>query len=139
MLCTVDLQFCLMAVGEFDKNVFETRSERTDFRDGDAAIRKRAAKVVEIKMIVDERMNRLTKDCRAANAGEFANGAKSASDFRSGDFDSQSSCRLDFGKFAKRIGRAIGDKLSVVNVSDVAAAFGFIHVMSCDEKCDAVA
>ena len=46
---------------------------------------------------------------------------------------------LHIGKLAERIGRAIGDELAVINVGDVAAAFGFVHVMRGDEKRDAVA
>src|SRR5215475_8848573 len=89
-------------------------------------------------MVVDERMNRLAEDCGAANAGEFAGGAKSASDFGRGDLDAQRAGGLDFGKFAKRVGRAVGDEFAVIDVGDVAAAFGFVHVVRGDEKSDAV-
>ena len=46
--------------------------------------------------------------------------------------------RLNVGKFAKRIGRAVGDQLAVINVGDVAAALRFVHVVRGDEKSDAV-
>jgi len=42
------------------------------------------------------------------------------------------------GEFAKRIGRAVGDELSVVDIGDMAAALGFVHVVSGDEEGDAM-
>ncbi len=46
---------------------------------------------------------------------------------------------LHVGKQLEFRGRAIGDELAVVNVGDVAAAFGFVHVVRGDEKSDALA
>src|SRR5260370_696041 len=90
-------------------------------------------------MILDERMNRLAEDGRAADPGEMAGEAKRAGNFGRGDFHAQGPRRLNVRKFAERIGRAIGNDLAVVNVGHVAAALGFIHVVSGYEKSDAVA
>src|SRR5882724_13194196 len=138
MLFTFGLQHCLMLVGQLDKNVFQAGRKRSNFGDGNTFVFEATAQTIERKIVVNESVNRLAKDCGAANAGKFAGGAQSASDFRRGYFDAHRARRLDFGKFAKRIGRAVGDKLAVINVSDVAAAFGFVHVVRCDEKSDAL-
>ena len=45
---------------------------------------------------------------------------------------------LHVGKFAEGVGRAVGDDFAEIDVGDVAAALGFVHVMSGDEKGDAV-
>src|SRR5713226_7855905 len=46
--------------------------------------------------------------------------------------------RLHVGKLAERAGSTVGDELAVINVGDVAAALGFVHVVSGDEEGDAV-
>jgi len=46
---------------------------------------------------------------------------------------------LHIGKLAKGIGSAIGYEAAEINVGDVAAALGFVHVMGGDEEGDAVA
>ena len=90
-------------------------------------------------MIIDERVDGLSENGGAADAGNLASEAQRARDFGRGDFDAHRAGRLDFGKLAQGIGRAVGDQLAVVNVRDVAAAFGFIHVVRGDEERDAVA
>src|SRR5712664_1900888 len=127
-----------MLVGEFDKDVFEAGSERTNFCDGDAVSQELLAKIVEIEMVLDERMDGLSENGGAADAGEVTREAERARDFRSGDFDAQRAGRLNVREFTQRIGRAVGDELSVINVGDVAAALGLVHVMGGDEKRDAM-
>src|SRR6202008_1139569 len=39
----------------------------------------------------------------------------------------------------ERVGRAVGDQLAEINVGDVAAALGFVHVVGGDKKGDSVA
>src|SRR5882724_3486404 len=138
MLFTFGLQHCLMLVGQLDKNVFQAGRKRANFADGNTFVFEAAAQSIERKIVVNESVNRLAKNCGAANAGEFAGGAQSPSDFRRGDFDAHRARRLDFGEFAKRIGRAVGYELAIINVSNMAAAFGFVHVVRCDEKSDAL-
>src|SRR5258708_34572152 len=128
-----------MLVGEFDENVFEAGSERANLGDSDAVFQELVAEVVEIEMIIDERMDGLSENGGAANAGEMARETERARNFRCGDFDAQCALRLDVRKLAERIGRPIGNELAEINVSDVAAAFGLVHVMRGDEKGDAVA
>src|SRR5260370_15451380 len=128
-----------MLVGEFDKDVFEAGSERTNFCDGDAVSQELSAEHVKIEMVLDERVDGLTENGGAADAGEVTRESERARDFRSGDFDAQRAGRLNVREFTQRIGRAVGDELSVINVGDVAAALGLVHVMGGDEKRDAMA
>src|SRR5215470_11179582 len=139
MLVTGGLQERLVLVGELDEDVLKAWSERANFGDGDAVLQKLLAKLVEIEVIVDERVDRLSKDGGAANAGDLAREAQSAGDFRRGDFDAQCALRLNVRKLAQRIGCAIGDELAVVDVRDVAATFRFVHIVRSDKKSDAVA
>src|SRR5260370_41387698 len=128
-----------MLVGELDEDVFEAGSEWTDFGDGNPVFQKLFAEIVKIKMILDESMDGLPENGGATNAGEMAREAKRARDFGSGDFHAQRAVRLHVGKLAKRIGRAVGDELAVINIGDVAAALGFVHLVRGHEKRGAVA
>src|ERR1700722_18414114 len=83
-------------------------------------------------------MDGLAKNSGAANARDLAGEAKRASDFGRRDFHADRSRRLNVRKFAQRIGRAVGNNLAVINVSDVAAALGFVHVVRGDEESDAM-
>src|SRR5260370_35694947 len=139
MLRTSGLQQRLMLVGEFDEDILEAGSERANLGEGKILFEKLVAEVVEITMIVDERMNGLPEDGGAANAGNLARETKRARNFRRGDFDAQRALRLDVGELAERIGCPLGDELAVVNVSDVAAALGFVPVMRGYEQGDAMA
>jgi len=63
------------------------------------------AKVVEITMIVDERMNGLSEDGGAANAGNVARETERARNFRRGDFDAQSAyCGWTSGSSRSELG-----------------------------------
>jgi len=126
-------------VGEFDEDVFEAGSEGANFGDRDAVLQELFAEIVKIEPVFDQRMNGLAEDRRAADAGEVTREAQRASDLGRRDFDSQRAGRLDVGKLPKGIGRAVGDQFAVVNVGNVAAALGFVHVVRGDEEGDAVA
>src|SRR5579859_260362 len=138
MLRTFFLRLRLMLVGELDEDVFQTGRERANFGDGDILFFKVPAKKFERKIVVNEGVDGLTENGGAANAGKRASGAQRACDFGRGDFDAQRSLRLNFGKFAEGIGCAVGDELAVINVGNVAATLGFVHVVGCDEKSDAL-
>src|SRR5579859_2109953 len=138
MLFTLGLQFCLMLVGQLDENVFEARSQWTNFGDGNVLLLKPLTKIIETQAVFNQGMDRLTEDRGAANARKLSCGAQSASDFGRSDFDAHRSRRLDFRKLAKSIRRAVGDELAVVDVGDMAATLGFVHVMSRDKKSDAL-
>src|SRR6266581_9789256 len=138
MLGMGGLQQGLMLVGELDENVFEAGSERANFCDGDAVFQKLFAEIVEVEMILDERMDGLSENGGAADSRDLAGEAKRAGDLGSGDFDAQRPVRLNVGQLAERIGRAVSDELAVINVGDVAAALGFVHVVGGDEEGDAV-
>src|SRR5467141_3328365 len=138
MLCTGGLQQSLMLVGELDEDVFEAGSERTNLCDGNAVLHELFAEIVEIETVFDKRVDGLPENGCAAYAGEATRKSKSARDFRGGDFNAQRAGGLDVREFAKRIGRAVGDELAVINVGDVTAALGFVHVVSGDKKRDAM-
>src|SRR6266849_3920505 len=138
-LDTNALHLALVLVGELNENVFETGSERANLTDGDSIFEELLAEIVEIEMVFDQRMNGLAKNGGAANTGNLPGEAQSARDFRSGDFHAHGALRLDVGELAQRTGRAVCDEFAVVDVGDVAAALGFVHVMGGDEKGDAVA
>src|SRR6266478_4418557 len=127
-----------MLVGEFDEDVLEAWSERTNFGDGDAVFQELFTEIVEIEMVFDERMDGLPENGGAADAGEVTREAQSAGNFRRGDFHAQCAMGLNVWKFAERIGRTVGDEPAEVNVGDMAAALGFVHVVSGDEEGDAV-
>ena len=95
---------------------------------------------MQIDVIVDQRVNRIARklwrcECpasvRAIRSACVTCGVVISTRYRS--------LGPHFGKFAQGIRRAIGDQLAVINVSDVAATFRFIHVMRRDEKRDAMA
>src|SRR5262249_32785364 len=85
-----------------------------------------------------EGVNRLAKNGGAADSGKFASRAQSACDFGCGDFNAKGTMRLDFREFAERIRRAVGDELAIINVGNVTATFGFVHVVCGDEESDPV-
>src|SRR6266446_8459523 len=70
--------------------------------------------------------------------GEGTREAEGAGNFRRSDFNAQCALRLNVGEFAERVGRTVGDELAEINVGDVAATLGFVHVVSGDEEGDAV-
>src|SRR6266849_9161574 len=83
-------------------------------------------------------MDGLSENSGVADAGDLPGEAKCARDFGSGDFNAQRAVGLDFGKLPQGIRCAVGDNLAEINVSDMVAALGFIHVVRGDEKRDAV-
>src|SRR5260370_17058376 len=83
-----------MLVGEFHEDVLEDGSERANLGDSDAVFQELVAEVVEIEMIVNERMNGLSENGGAANAGEMARETERARNFRRGDFDAQRALTL---------------------------------------------
>src|SRR5215470_238975 len=138
MLPTASLQLPLMLVGKLDEDVFQAGSQGANLSYGNAALQEQIPQVVEIEIVVHEGVDGLAKNGCAADAGKFTSRAQSACDFGSGDFDAKRTMWLDFGELAERIRGAIGDELAVINVGDMAAAFGFIHVVRRDKKCNAM-
>src|SRR5713101_141890 len=136
---TDGLRFRLVLVGQLDENIFEAGSKRANLADRDSVFKELLAKVVEIEMFFDKRVDGLAKNGGAANAGKLPGEAQGAGDFRRSDFDAHGAVRLHVREFAERIGSAVGDEPAVINVGDVAATLGFVHVMRGDEEGDAVA
>ena len=127
-----------MLISEFHENVFQAGSERSNLGNGNAVFQKLFLKIVKIEVVIDKGMDGLAKNSRAANAGYLAGEAKRARDFRSRNFHTYRSRRLNVRKFAKRIWRSVSDDPAVINVRDVAATFGFVHVVCGHEKSDAM-
>src|SRR5229473_5066398 len=133
------LRFRLVLVGQLDENIFKARSKRANFADGDSVFEKLLAQIVEVEMLFHQRVNGLAENRGAANAGELPGEAQGAGDLGRGDFDAHGAVRLHVRQFTERIGSAVGDEAAVIDVGDVAAALGFVHVVRGDEKRDAVA
>src|SRR5260370_35192526 len=83
-------------------------------------------------------MEGLAEDRGAADAEESAGDAQGSSYFGRSDFHSIGARGLHVGQFAQGIWRAVGDELAVINVGDVVAALGLIHVVRGDKKRDPV-
>src|ERR1700757_1569455 len=124
--------------GELDEDVFEAGSKRTNFGDHDVVFQELRAKVFEIKIVIDQGVNRLAKDRRTANAGDCARGSQGTRDLGSRNFHAIRSLRLHLRKLAKVIGRAVGDDFAEVDVGHMTAAFRLVHVMSGYKEGDAV-
>src|ERR1700694_5221125 len=91
------LQHSLMLVGELDEDVFEAGSEGANFRDGDAILQELLAEVVEVVVVVDQRMDGLPENGGGADARNLARETKRACDFRRSDFNAQGALRLNIG------------------------------------------
>src|SRR5437879_4229904 len=65
------LRLCLVFVRQLHENVLEARLERTNVSHGNSIFKELLAKVVEVEMFVDERVNRLAENCGATNAGKL--------------------------------------------------------------------
>src|SRR5690242_10310884 len=134
MLFTVGLHLCLMLVGKLDENIFQARRERANLRHDDALFQQIGTKSFEIKAIVDQPMDRLPENRGAANSGKSSYSAQRAGNFRRRNFHANRALWLNFGKLAQSIWRAVRDQLTVVDVGNVAAALGFVHVVRRDKK-----
>jgi len=93
---------------------------------------------VKVEVVIDQRMDGLAKNSCAANSGYLASESQRARDFRSRNFHSYRSRRLDVWKFTKRVGRSVGNDLPVIDVCNVTTTFRFVHVVGGHEKSDAV-
>src|SRR5260370_36566220 len=116
-----------MLVGELDEDVFEAGSERTNLSDGNPVFQELVAEIVEIEMVFDKRVDGLTENGGAADAGEVAREAQRTRGFRSRDFNAQRAGRLVGRKLAKRMGCAVGEELGVINVGDGPSPLSCIH------------
>src|SRR5579859_186827 len=132
------LLLSFVLVSELDEDVFQAGSERADFRDADPFLRELLADGMRIQMLVDQGMDRLTENSGAADAIDIARETQCSCHLGSRDLHAHSSVWLDLGKLPKRIGCPVGDDLAEINVSDVAAALGFVHVMRGDEESNPV-
>src|SRR5579864_1622532 len=83
-------------------------------------------------------MDGLPKNRGAPDPGNMTGQPKSSCYFWRGDLNTHGSVWLYVRKLAKRIGSAVGNKLAEINVGDVAAALGFVHVVRGHKKRNAV-
>src|SRR5260370_36681454 len=86
MLRMGGLQQGLMLVGELYENVFEAGSERANLGDGDAVFQQLFAEIVEVEMILDERVDGLSENGGAADSRDLAGGEERAGDRGGGAF-----------------------------------------------------
>src|SRR5271170_1180363 len=128
-----------MFVGEFNEDIFQAGGQRANVRYGDAVFLQLGSQVAEIEVVFDQCVDGFAKNGRAANAGNMPRGAQGTSDLRGDDLDAVCPSRLNIGKLFEFRGCTVGDELAVVNVSHVAAALGFVHVVGGDKKGDALA
>src|SRR5512133_583634 len=84
-------------------------------------------------------MDGASEDGRAAQERKLARVAQRVRDVGGGDFEATRARRGDLGNGAQSVGRAVGNELAVVDIGEVAAAFGFVHVVCGHEKSDAAA
>src|SRR5271156_434427 len=126
-------------VGELNEYIFEAGGQRVNVGDGDAVFLQLRAQIGEIEMLFHQRVDGLAKNGSAANAGNMARQTQGARHLRRDDFDAVGANGLHIGKQLEFRGRAVSDELAVVNVGDVTAAFGFVHVVRGNEKSDALA
>src|SRR6266404_5876071 len=124
----------LVLVGQLDENILEARLKRANFTDSDSILEELLAKVVEVEMFFDERMNGLAENRGAANAGELPGEAQGARYFRRRDFNALGARGLHVRKLAERIGSAVCDELAVIDVGNVTAALRFVHIVRGDEE-----
>ena len=102
-----------MLGGELDEDVFEAGSERTNLGDSNAVLQELVAKVIQIESVIDERMDGLSENGGAANAGKLAGETQRAGNFGRGDFHAISAMRLDVREFPQRVRRAVAERASL--------------------------
>src|SRR6516164_8128938 len=123
---------------QLDENVFKTRSERADLGNGDALPLELLAEMFEIKVVVDQSVNRLAENGRAPDSRDHPGVAQREGYLWRGDFYPVGALWLHIGQFAQGVRGAIGKKLAEIDVRHLAAALGFVHIVCGHEKRDAL-
>jgi hypothetical protein len=77
----------LLLVGELDEDVFEAGRQRANLGDGNPIFEKLLTEIVQIEMVLDQRMDGLSENGGAADTGDLAGKSQSAGDFGGGDLD----------------------------------------------------
>lgn len=87
-----------------------------------------------VEVVADEEVHGLAEDGGGLDAFELARDLEGFGDVVAGDVEAAGSGRVDLGELFKVVGHAADDEFGEVDVADVAAAFGFVHVMGGDEE-----
>src|ERR1700731_3374333 len=100
-LDTTRLRFRRVLVGQLEENIFEAGGQRPNLADGDSVLEELLTQIVEVKMLVDKRVDGLAENGGAADAGKLAGETQGARHFRGGDFDALGTLWLNIGQLAE--------------------------------------
>src|SRR6516225_8313397 len=92
------LQFLLLLLGEFDKNIFEARPKGADLLNDDRAPRGLRFESFKIGVLVDEGVDRLSEYGGVADVRHLAHHAQRLSDFGSTDLDAPGPLGIHVGQ-----------------------------------------
>src|SRR5215472_8767946 len=136
MIC---LPFRLVLVGKLDEYIFEIGHERADLFRVYANSFQLARQLRLSDFIVHQRMDGTTEDGSRTYERQLAGTPQRCGYVLYSDFEPLRSRGLHIRDFAQRVWSAIGDQLAVIDVGEVRAALGFIHVVRGHKKSDAAA
>ena len=83
---------------------------------------------------IDEQMHRLTEDCGAADSGHLVHGVEGCGYVIAGHVKPARSGWIHVRQFFQIVGLTAHDQFRQVDVADMIAALGFIHVMGRHEQ-----
>src|SRR6185369_17401302 len=116
-------------VGERDEDVLERRGDRPDVSLGDAGLGERRADKIIGGALINQQVHRLAENGRGPYARQVAHGLQADGHVFAGDFDPAAIGRVDQRQVFQIVGLAANHQLGHVNVADMRATLGFIHVM----------
>src|ERR1043166_4124928 len=85
-------------------------------------------------VVIYEQVHRLPENGRASHAFDFMRRLQCGGDMIAGDIESPSSRRTNLRQFLQLVGFTADNQFGHIDVADVVATFGFVHVMSGDEQ-----
>src|ERR1700676_4565449 len=94
---TRGLQLLLVFVGKLHEDSLKTWRERANVARGDVVLEQLGAQIGKVVAILDQRVDRLTKNGSAADSRNFASHSECACHFRRADFHALCACGLNIG------------------------------------------
>src|SRR5438045_3315836 len=128
----------LLAQCQLDKNIFQIRQQWPHLFVADATAAELAFQLLPAHGIAEQGVYGAPEDRGAADFWDLPGAAQSAGDFRRSNLEAMHARGIHLRQRAQRIGRAVGYDFAVVDISQVAAALGFVHIVRGDEKRDAL-